>query len=159
MPKIKKTTELKQKSLFDHINHIRQVKSGNYISTLTESELKSFNSYMICRVLSMDSSIIEEIALISKYFDKMDAESFYKLCCEIVPMGRGFFPYIKNKNKKINDNLIEYVCKAFDVSSKTAEEYCRILYKTIDGVKELKSICKKYGLTDKEVDKLITIKE
>lgn len=158
-PKKKSTTEIKQRGLFDHINHIRQIKSSDYISTLNESELKSFNPYMICRFLSMDSSTIEEIALISKYFDKMDVVSFYKLCCEITPVTRGFFPYIKNKSVKINKELIEYVAKKFDISMSVSHEYCELLYSSVDGVKELKLILSGYGLTEKESDKLITIKE
>ena len=159
MPKLKKTKEIKTKGLFDHINHIRQVKNPDYLSTLNDGELKSFNHYMICRVLSMDSSIIEEMALLSKYFNKMDSNSFYKLCCEVVPGGRAFFPYIKRKGVKINNDLLEYVCKKFDVGSRIADEYCRILYSMDGGIDELKSICKAYGLTDKEVDKLVVIKE
>ena len=157
----KKTTsnEIKQRGLFDHINHIRQVKSSDYISTLNETELKSFNPYMICRFLSMDSSIIEEIALVSKYFDKMDVTAFYKLCCEITPANRGFFPFIKNKSTKFNKELLEYVSKKFDVSVAVATEYCKIFYSTITGTNELKSILRGYGLTDKEIDKIVTIKE
>ena len=159
MPKPKKIVTTKQKGLFDHINHIRQFKSKDYLSTLNTSELKSFSPYIICRVLSMDSSIIDEIAMVSKYFDKMDIESFYKLCCEITPYGRGFYPFIKNKNTKINNDLLEYICKKFDVGCRVADDYCRILYSTDGGVNELKAICKGYGLTDKEVDKIITIKK
>lgn len=160
MPKSKKTSSIKQRSLFDHVNHIRQEKSDDYMSTLTDGELKSFNHYMICRCLSMDQSIIEEMAIISKYFNKMDSNSFYKLCCKIVPKGgRAFFPYIKRKGVKINSDLLEYVCKKFDVGTRIADEYCRILYSIDGGIEELKSICKNYGLTDKETDKLVIIKD
>ena len=159
MSKLKKTKEIKQRGLFDHINHIRQSKSPDYLSTLNDGELKTFNHYMICRILSMDSSIIEEVALISKYFNKMDSGAFYKLCCEIVPSGRAFFPYIKRKGVKINKDLLEYVCNKFEVGMMIADEYCRMLYSTDAGIEELKSICRGYGLTDKETDKLVVIKD
>ena len=40
-----KPISTKSKSLFDHINHIREVKSPNYFDTLSDGDLKSFNKY------------------------------------------------------------------------------------------------------------------
>ena len=54
--------------LFDHINHIREVKNKDYYKSLSEEEKKSFNKYMIIRFLSMDVDIIEDVSFVSKYF-------------------------------------------------------------------------------------------
>ena len=66
----KKTAEdtIKVKGLFDHINHIREVKNPDYYNTLSDVEKTSFNKYMIVRFLSMDPDLVEEMAFISKYF-------------------------------------------------------------------------------------------
>jgi hypothetical protein len=104
----------------------------------------------------MDKSIIEEIAYISKYFDKIPSELFYKLCCEITPRSTAFFPYIKNKKKKYEDKLIEYVMKRYEISSKEAHSYCDLFFVLPDGTERLLEICKGYGLTDKEAKKLLT---
>ena len=57
----KKTTEetIKVKGLFDHINHIREVKTPDYYNTLSDAEKTSFNKYMIVRFLSMDPDLVE----------------------------------------------------------------------------------------------------
>lgn len=145
----------KVKSLFDHVNAIRRDKNPNYFSTLSDSDKKTFNNYMILRCLSMDKSVIEEIAYISKYFDKMPPESFYKLCCEITPPTRNFFPYIKSKKEKYNDKLIECLTKKFDISTKEASLYCGIFYSIENGVDELIDILRGFGLTEKESNKIV----
>jgi hypothetical protein len=45
--KQKKTTEEKSKSrgLFDHINHIREVKDPEYYTNLSDAEKTTFNKY------------------------------------------------------------------------------------------------------------------
>ena len=157
---MKKTkSEFKTLGLFDHINHIRQVKSPDYYSKLSDAERKSFNHYMILRCLSMDKSIIEEIAFLSKYFNVMDSESFYKVCVAVTPMNRNYFPYIKSKSKKFNDKLIEYVCRRYDVGSNDAVDYCKILMSTKEGKEELIWLCRGYGLKEKEAEKLLKVED
>lgn len=148
----------KVKGLFDHISHIRQIKSPDYFDKLTDDEKKSFNHYMICRVLSMDKSIIEEVSFISKYFSVIDSKNFYKLCCEVVPYSKGFFPYIKRKGEKINKDLLQLIIKKFNISLNTATEYYYLLSDTKHGIHELNEICKGYGHTEKEIKKLMESK-
>jgi hypothetical protein len=47
------------------------------------------------------------------------------------------------------------VAKTFEISKSEAKEYCHLYMKDENGVNELKSICKSYGLTDKEVDSIM----
>jgi len=83
----KKSTEIKSKSLFDHINEIREGKSENYYDELTEGEKKSFSQFVILIGLSMDKDCIDEIAVISKYVNIIPNKQFYKVCCVIIPYG------------------------------------------------------------------------
>ena len=97
MPRKKQSTEpkIKGKTIFDHINQIRNIKSESYFSTLSDEDKKTFNHYMICRFLSMDVRCIYEVSYLSKVFDKMDSKSFYRLCCELIPPSK-YTPYIKS---------------------------------------------------------------
>jgi hypothetical protein len=152
---MKSKTGEKQRGLFDHISHIRTKKSPDYFDTLSDSEKKSFNHYMICRVLSMDKSVIEEVAFVTKYFDKIDSRNFYILCCNIIPMTNRFFPYIKSKKNKYNEELVELVAKKFEVSTTEATEYIMQLFLDKHGTNILKDICSGFGKTDKEIKKLL----
>jgi hypothetical protein len=145
---------LKAKTLFDHINQIRNVKSPDYFEKLTDGDKKSFNHYMICRFLSMDPSCIYEASYLSKVFDKMDSKSFYKVCCAIIPNAR-YTPYIKSSRKKINSELVGYIVSRFNVGSHEAEDYYRVLINLPTGLETLGEICKGYGKTDKEIDKIL----
>ena len=51
----------KKKTLFDHINHIREKKNEKYFDTLTDEDKKTFVNYMVNRFLSMDMNLIEAI--------------------------------------------------------------------------------------------------
>ena len=46
--KAKKTSEnkVKVRGLFDHINHIREVKNKDYYKSLSEEEKKSMNNFI-----------------------------------------------------------------------------------------------------------------
>ena len=122
MPRKKQTTEpiIKSKGLFDHINQIRNIKNPNYYDTLTEAEKKSFNHYMICRFLSMDPNVIDQVCYLSKIFDKMDSKPFYKVCCEVITPVK-FTPYIKSKNKKFNKSILDLISDKYQISKTEAK--------------------------------------
>lgn len=145
----------KSKSLFDHVNQIRNVKNPNYFQKLSEQDKKSFNHYMICRFLSMDPNSINESSYLTKIFDKMDSESFYKVACAVIKSVK-FTPYIKSKNKKFNKELLEFVSRKYEVSKSDSNEYCEILSSTDTGIQELHNICSGYGLSEKEIGKIIS---
>lgn len=154
-PRKDKDLTIKSKTLFDHINQIRNVKNVNYFETLTESDKKTFNHYMICRFLSMDQNCIEEVAYLCKVFDKMDSPTFYKLSCALIPSTK-FTPYIKSKNVKFDKQLLEFVSRKFEISTTTAAEYCYVYTSIPNGIEELKKICSGFGMRDKDIDKILT---
>jgi hypothetical protein len=148
----------KNKSLFDHINQIRNVKNPKYFSSLTEGDKKSFNHYMICRFLSMDSSCINEVSYLTKIFDKMDSNSFYKVACALVNPVK-FTPYLKSKSEKFNEELIGFVSLKYGVSKSDANDYCKTFMCIENGVDALTELCRGYGLSDKEIEKILNRNE
>ena len=148
------STIKKSRGLFDHINHIREKKEVDYYKSLSEEEKKSFNKYMIIRILSMDNTIIAEMSNLSKYFDILPEESFYKLLISIVPRGRKFCPYIKNKAYKINADVLKCIRDTFKVGSKDAADYYSVLSESDSGIQKLIGIIRGFGYNEKEIEKM-----
>lgn len=150
-----KPISTKSKSLFDHINHIREVKSPNYFDTLSDGDLKSFNKYTLLMGLSMDASNIEEIAFVSKYFNIVPNKQFYTVLCDVVPHGRKFCKWIKSNKKKINKDLIDLISIKYQIGKDESYEYCTVLFKSEEGINEMVNICKQYGKSDKEIESIL----
>ena len=146
----------KKKTVFDHVNHIRQIQSPDYYLDLSDEDKKSFNHFMIVRALSMDESIVEDMAQLYQYFDKIPSPQFYKLLIAIVPKNRQYHPWIKSKVMRHNKELLGYVAKKFKIATYQANEYVNILLRNENGQAELVSICKFFGLEDKEIEGLFT---
>ena len=144
----------KRRSLFDHVKHIRQVQDPDYYTSLSEDDRKSFNHFMIIRALSMDEEILATMAQLYQIFDKIPSPQFYQLLIGLVPKSMRFYPWVKSKKMKHNKDLLVLVAKRFQVPNYQANDYVNLLLRTEDGQAELVSICKAFGLEDKEVEKL-----
>jgi len=144
----------KIRGLFDHINHIREIKDQNYYISLSDEERKSFNKYMIIRILSMDVNLIEEMSILSKYFQVIPDEQFYKVLIDIVPKGRKFCKYIKKSTENVNKTILDCICNKFKVGEKDGIDYYNILITTESGIKELVTLIQDFGYSEKEVEKL-----
>jgi len=155
--KLKKKIEeaLKTKSLFDHVKHIRQIQSADYYDTLSDADRKTFNKYMILRVLSMDKTIIEEISHVSKYFEVLPEKQFYQLLIGALPKSYGFHPYIKNSAKPVNETILNCLCAYFNVGKRDATDYYKIFISHDDGIIKLFDLIKGHGYTEQEVEKLL----
>lgn len=145
---------IKALTLFDHIKHIREVKSKDYISTLSEKDLGSFNKYVLLLGFGMDQSLVDDMSYVSKYFEYIPTEQFYRVLCDIVPEGRKFSKWIKSETPKINSELLELVMKYFKIGKFRSIEYCQMMLKMDSGIQELIDICKKYGKSEKEIEKI-----
>lgn len=144
----------KKRSLFDHVKHIRQVQDPDYYLSLSPEEKKTFNHFMIVRALSMDESIVEDMAQLYQVFDKIPSPQFYQLLIALVPKSNRFYPWIKSKKMKHKKDLLKYVSQRFKVSTHQANEYVNILLRSDEGQAELIDICKSFGLDDKQVEDL-----
>jgi hypothetical protein len=151
-----KETENKVRGLFDHVNHIREVKNPEYYQTLSDAERNSFNKYMLLRVLSMDSDIIEEMAFVSKYFQNIPNEQFYKLLIEVVPKGRRFSKYIKKTAGNVNETILTCICDKFKIGQKDAADYYNVFMTDEKGIKDLVTLIESFGYSEKEVEKMFS---
>lgn len=150
----KKESAQKIRGLFDHVSHIREVKDPNYLSGLSVEEKKSFNKYMILRVLSMDASIIDMMAFLSKYINNVPDEQFYKVLIDIVPKGKRFCKYIKKSSANINPTILECICNKFKVCKQDASDYYAILIGNDAGLKELTHLVQGFGFSEIETEKM-----
>ena len=149
----------KSLGLFDHLKHIRGVQSTDYYDNLTEDDKKTFNQFMLLKLLSMDRDAIDNICSMAKYYDIVPDRNFYQMAIAMTPRKTTFVPYIKSKNKSYNTEMLKLVSRWYECSLSEANDYCKILLSKESGIHEVKAICKAYGLTDKEVEKIIDHEE
>ena len=118
-------------------------------SSFTEDQQNSFNSYMICRFISM----YEEYTEVANYGQRIpypEKEKTYKYYCHMLPKKNVFLKYVKSSRKKSNEQLLQHIANHFTVSLGEAEEYIELLKKA--GVEQ---ILEKSGVDEKEIKKLL----
>ena len=150
---------VRTRGLFDHVKHIRQNQSKDYYDTLSESERKTFNKFMILRVLSMDSKIVEEISYISKYMEVLPDKQLYSLLIQCIPKDYKFYPYIKKSAKDTDATILDCICKKFQIGNSDATEYYNLLIQTESGINELVNLIQSFGYSQSEIEKIFDIKE
>ena len=146
-------SEHKAKNIFEHISGITDKKTP--WDVLSDIDKKSFTPYIINRWLSMNMDFIELVNELQRYtIGQISNEETYKLYYDILPKQKQFNKYIKGKKAdKYNPALVELLSQHFLVSEAEAMEYIDMYQDT--SLNTLKEIIKKYGKTDKEVDKLL----
>ena len=146
-------SEHKARNIFEHISGITDKKTP--WDVLSDADKKSFTPYIINRWLSMNMDFIELVNELQRYtIGQISPEETYKLYYDILPKQKQFNKYIKGKKAdKYNPALVELLSMHFLVSEKEAMEYIDMYQET--SLNTLKEIIKKYGKTDKEVDKLL----
>src|SRR6056300_1857411 len=143
------------KSLFDHIKMITNTQDPNYWEKLDESDRKTWSNYMVFRFLSMNTDWIDLIAAIQPYVQSLPPQTLYKTLIDLIPKGRHFLKYVKgSKSNNYEGWLVELIVKEFQCSTKEADEYLDILHATKSGREEIKSICERYGIEQKQITKL-----
>ena len=146
-------SEHKARNIFEHISGITDKKTP--WDVLSDIDKKSFTPYIINRWLSMNMDFIELVNELQRYtIGQISNEETYKLYYDILPKQKQFNKYIKGKKAdKYNPALVELLSMHFLVSEKEAMEYIDMYQET--SLNTLKEIIKKYGKTDKEVEKLL----
>jgi len=153
-------TQIKVKTLFDHINAITQIQDKKYFDKLSDGDKKTWSNYMINRFLSMNPDWIEIISELDPLTtgNQLKGEFVYKMYIDVIPKSRVFLKYIKGKkDTKYNKELIDLVKLYFECSKKEAVDYLNIYYSTESQMEELKEIITKYGNDEKEVKRLIKV--
>lgn len=156
--KAKKTQKLpKVKSLFDHIKQITQFPyDPNYWDKLSDGDKKTFSSYLIHRFISMNPEWVEIANMFQQYSYDLSPELVYKLYAETLPKSRIFLRYIKGKKgETFEKELVDLLCKDFEISKKEAIDYLKIYFIFPGGMDELTYILEKYGKTKQEIKKLL----
>ena len=143
------------KSLFDHLNAITKDQDPKYWDKLDESDRKTWSNFMIHRFLSMNKDWVEILSEIQPYTQTLPPKQLYLALIGIIPKGRHFLKYVKgSKTTNYDGWLVELVVKEFECSVREADEYLDILYSTRSGREEIKSICERYGIEQKQITKL-----
>tara|TARA_R110000868_G_scaffold5943_1_gene34617 strand:+ start:600 stop:1064 length:465 start_codon:yes stop_codon:yes gene_type:complete len=149
-PKKKDTEKPKHSTLFSHINHIYEKQSKNYFDTLTDSDKRTYSTYMVNRFVSMNMHQLPLVSEIQKY--NLSPEVHYLLLSSVLPRGRQFNKYIKPKTEdKYEQWVIELIAKHFTVSQDEAIFYLDIYY--VKDKDSLRTICQMYGVDPKDIKK------
>ena len=149
---------MKPKTLFDHIIQITEKKvSKGYWKSLSESEEKSFSTYLVNRYLSMNMNWIDFVNSLQKYtIGLLRPKEVYHVYEEFIPQGKVYLKWVKGKaNKKYNDKLVDYVRQYYEVSSVEAKDYIDILSRDEKGVESLVNIVKTYVVDEKELKRVM----
>ena len=117
-----------------------------------ESEHKTFSPFIVNRWLSMDNDFLEIVNFFQKYsIGLLEPRDTYKWYCDVLPKGKRFNRYIKGKKqKKYDKELVEIVCKYFEISKKECIEYIELMDK-----EQLKFLLELYGKESKQIKKLL----
>ena len=127
-------------TILDWINQILIYKKP--WNSFTESDQKTFSSFIINRWLSMDEEFIEVVNYFQKYaVGTLEPREVYKWYSDFLPKGKRFNKYIKGKkDKKYNPEVINVLCEYFEDSKSNIMEYIEFMNK-----KQLKEVLKMYG--------------
>ena len=152
-------SNLKPKTLFDHLKAITETKPDNYWDTLSDKERKEFKVFLINRYLSMNQDWVEIINYFQQYtVGLLHPRDVYRLYSEILPKQKVWLKYVKGKkSSKYTPALIDLFAKHFEISRNEAVEYLE-LYFDIAGKQAVKDIVNMYGVEPKEVTKMVKVK-
>lgn len=152
---MKKSSVIKKKGLFDHLNQITAVQSPNYWDELSEEDKKTYSPYMVNRFLSMKIEWIDFINNVQKYWSELAPREHYKIYSTVLPKRKQYLKYIKKENDMILPKwFIEIMCKHYECSSSEVRDYVDTLTFTEQGLLEIREILSKYGISTKQMKQL-----
>lgn len=126
------------KTLFEHLNEI-YTGNNTYFDNLTEEDIKSFNTYMLNRFISMNKNYLPVVDMIQQY--NLSPRDLYLFYVNILPRKKVFAKYIKSSvTEKYPEKVIEILCKHYQASIEDARDCYDLLTK-----EQLKEICLLYG--------------
>tara|TARA_Y100000361_G_C10887308_1_gene202312 strand:+ start:99 stop:518 length:420 start_codon:yes stop_codon:yes gene_type:complete len=136
-------------TIIDWINQVLIYKKPwDYFS---DSDKKTFNTFIINRWLSMDKEFIEFVNYFQEYsIGTLESREVYRWYCDVLPRGKRFNKYIKGKkSKKYDKDLTKILINHFECSKLQAHEYIELISK-----EELKGILEMYGKDKKTIKRL-----
>ena len=139
------------KTIFDHINIITTDQPKDYIDTLSEEDLKTFDIYLIQKFLSLNNDLLYGIAIFEKYAHKMSKKEYYKLLIYNIPKKKYFLNFNKkDKKDEIPKWFLEILIDYFIfISTDQAVDYFNLLT-----INQKKILAKKYGIDEELIKNL-----
>ena len=136
-------------NIFDLANDIL-VKKRDW-SELSDEDKKAFTPFMVIKFMGMNQDLcvtmndlqVDDILVLS-------TKDCYNIIKDFTPKGKKYLSYIKSTNKQNNTDLVAYVAKYFECSTREASEYLLFLSK-----EDLKEILSNFSLEEKEISKII----
>jgi len=135
------------RNIFDWLNEITLIKRP--VEEIPEESWEKWNSYMMHRYLSMYVGYVEIVNYVQK-INPQNKKQIYNIYKQLIPKKKIYLKYIKNLNKKPNQELIEYISSYFKCGLIEADHYIHIL-----PLEEIKSILFEMGVDDKDHKKLL----
>jgi hypothetical protein len=145
MPSTKK--QANKFTIFDWLQEVTYNKTS--WNSFSNEQKKSFEPYMINRLLSMNKDYLELINYI-QMIPIADKEKYYKIYCGLVPKKKIWNKYIKSSSNSKNKELINYMTLYFECSNKEVSEYLDLLSK-----EQIKDILYSFGIDDKKIKELL----
>ena len=134
-------------TLFEWLNEITLYKTAP--EDISQDSWDKWNSYMIHRYVSMNMDYIDVVNYVQKV-NPQSKKQIYSIYREMLPKRKVYLKYVKNQNKKNNQELAEYIADYLEWSLGEADEYIYLLQDT--GVRD---ILWKMGVEEDETEKLI----
>jgi len=144
------------KSLWDHVNQIKDHQEPNYWETLSEADKRTFSTYMINRVLSMRKELCGVINQIQHLTEVMSDEMVHKLYTSLLPPDSSYYPYIKKQNASNRISwVVEKLAEHFECSKLQAREYYDVCMVSPEKKRQLVEFMKSmYPLTKDQIKQL-----
>lgn len=145
------------KSIIEHINNITVNKYP--VDNYSESDWKSWSSFMVSRWLSMNSGLLELVNEVQS-LNITDKKQLYRLYSNVLPKKKMFSRYVKaTKTDKYNPELITHLSKHFEVGKDEIKSYLSLLFREKRGILYIENILETYGMDRKLIKKLLKIKK
>lgn len=147
----------KAKTIFDLLNDL----TFNKVpwSAQTDSDKKTFQTYMVQRWLSMNYDYLELIADVQPLTNSLSPEQFYTFYLDALPKKKTFFKYISNKNKEAgkHSELVKFLSEIHKGSISEMEDNVELLLSLPNGKETIIEELNQYGFDSKEIKKRFNI--
>jgi hypothetical protein len=142
-----KTGKKEINNIWGWLNEITLYKTP--VQEISEKSWEKWNTFMICRYLSMDINYIDIVNYVQK-INPQSKKQIYTIYKEMIPKKKVYLKYVKNENKKNYKELAEYIADYLECGLGEADEYIPILQEH-----GIRGILWKMGVEEEETEKLI----
>ena len=135
-------------TLFDWLNQILLHKKK--WEDFSETEQKTFNTFMINRFLSMSSDFVDAVNICQEHTFQMEDKDVYNLYKNLIPKQKKFLRYIKGKKDKYPKKLLKFLAEHFQISQREITDYMPMIKK-----EHIEYLGKHYGKNKKQIKEMM----